>query len=131
MSAVDTQTPVVGNVQVTARRSNPFVTSFLPGLVLGLVVGLFAGAYLVPLLQPMLQGGGVSAHPTQRRAMPAETPGDNVPMDGPANEQRPSDAPGTDPAMRDPNAPAMNDPANPQNPTPAPAPPGEPTPMVP
>ncbi len=128
MSAVDTQNPPVTHDVVLTRRSNPFVTSFLPGLVIGLVVGAFASAVLIPMWQA--GSTGVMPQATQRRALPTENPGDAAPKDGPANEQRPSDTPGAAPMTNDPNAPAADPSKTPDPATPAPAQ-GEPRPVVP
>ena len=60
-----------------ARKSNPFMTMFLPGLVLGLVVGGLAGAFLPPVIENMT-GGPASlsgGKPTSKPGTPNEHEG--------------------------------------------------------
>jgi hypothetical protein len=81
------------------RKRNPFVSMFIPGLILGLLVGGFAGAVLTPILERW----GEPPAPTRstrgghREAVPAE------PQDQPAAPEQ------TPPAPEAPQAPELPD----------------------
>lgn len=99
---------------------SPFVTSFLPGLVVGLAVGAFAAAILVPMLSanemkplPAVKAG---TKPEPRETM------DPAPVDGVVpGSVAPADS--TEPKLADPAAPTPDlAPVVPPTATPAPTP---------
>jgi hypothetical protein len=98
------------------KKTSPFVSMFIPGLVLGLVVGGFGAAILLPMVERWGLGGG---------GAPVASPGGSTAVTGPRDPvPRGPEQPSPDPATPvDPNKPvdAETEP-KPVDPAPAPAP---------
>ena len=110
------------------KKSSPFVTVFIPGVLLGLVIGADASAFLLPMLEQA--GVGVDSKPTattstsapRDRDVPSTVPpkADQpvAPTDPKADEPKP-----TEPKAADPTAPAQPaDPSTAPKPAETPAP---------
>ena len=109
-------------------KSNPFVTMFVPGLVLGLLVGGLAGAFLPPIVErmggPGTTSGGSSAprnmQPVERDARPTPKPApETKPPETKPAETKPTEAKPTEAKPGDPK-PDETKPPEPK--------PGDPTP---